>query len=298
VTNAKTMSENYEDHTISLGLSDTYTISPKWQVLAGVSEDIVKADKIWDTSTAYNDMLKLTTQSSFNPQAAVIYSIDKSSKIRASIARKIFIPTMKDRYSRRFNQYVPNPDLQPSKSTNYEVDYKKQAKHLTASVSAFYTVVDNAIQSVAWDQNASLQQEQNIGNIRHIGAELDLSYKTDLLSSGANYTYMSVKNTTDSSIKVLGVPKHQVFAYAQVNLNKQFALYGNMKLQDGFYSQITDYSYVKSSFTTFDTKLIYKPFASLQADVGVKNITDRVVQYDLGFPGPGREYFADLTYKF
>jgi iron complex outermembrane recepter protein len=294
----KVKSEDFENHTYSIGLSDIWTISSKWKILAGASEDIVSADKIYKPTAGYEEMFRLTTQSAFNPEAAVVYTIDNTQKIKASIAKKTYNPTMKDRYSSKFNQYVPNPDLRPSTSVNYELDYTKRIHGFMASADGFYTVVNDAIQDEVWDQNSSLKQEQNIGNIRHIGAEINIRYKIKRLDTGGNYTYIYVKNDTNPGVQVTGVPKHQVFAYAQFHFTDKFAFYGDMKIQDGFYSQITDGSYIKSSLTTFGSKVIYKPLAYLSAEIGVKNLTDRIVEYEPGFPTAGREYFANLTYKF
>lgn len=69
-TDVETMTENYEDHTISVGLEDVYTFSSQWELLGGISYDRREGDKIYDTNTAYLNMLALETQSAYNPQAA------------------------------------------------------------------------------------------------------------------------------------------------------------------------------------------------------------------------------------
>ncbi len=74
--------------------------------------------------------------------------------------------------------------------------------------------------------------------------------------------------------------------------------------EDGYaitfsYDQIQNGSYVISpTFTTFDLKAVYKATDAITAEAGVKNLTDKFVQYDLGFPVAGREFFANLIYKF
>ena len=300
VTEVKTLAENYEDHTISLGVEDTYEISAQWELLAGVSFDQRSADKIYDTNTFYPQMLEKKTDSSVDPQMALVYSPDGSSKVRASISRKTYLPTMKDRYSRRFNSYVPNPDLKNEKSTHYEVSYDKHYEHTNVGANAYYTKVEDAIQSVVWDQNTSLKQNQNVGTFDHIGGELEVVYKNDGWDAGGNYSYISVKNTKDSSIKELYIPKHQLFAYVQKDVGSGVALYANSRFRSGAYQQrSSDSAYVTiPDFTTFDVKIIYSPLASIKAEVGVKNITDENVLYDLAFPMAGREYFANLTYSF
>ncbi|WP_310439996.1 TonB-dependent receptor [Sulfuricurvum sp.] len=297
-TDAETMSENYEDHTISLGIEDTYTLNSQWQILGGVSYDRREADKIYDTNTAYLNMLALETQSAYNPQAALIFSPDTTSKIRASISQKTYMPSMKDRYSRRLGTSVPNPELENEVATHYELSYQKQLGSVSARLNGYFTRVDDAIQSVT-HVATGLQQNQNVGSFDHRGIEAELNYKSDFLEAGGNYAYVNVKNKTNESIKRTDVPRHQIFAYAQTELGSGISLYGDMKFRKGAYDQITDSSYVISStFTTFDLKMAYKVSTAISAEIGVKNLTDKLIQYDLGFPVAGREFFTNIGYKF
>ncbi|WP_428737973.1 TonB-dependent receptor plug domain-containing protein [Sulfurimonas sp.] len=294
-----TLQERYEDHTISLGIEDSYTISKDFELLAGISYDTRKADDIYDTTTAYQDMLEKTTQHSVNPQAALIYTIDDSSKLRASVVSKTYMPTMKDRYSRKLGTAVPNPDLKSEHSLQYELSYTKRVNNLLGQINGFYTRVDDAIQSVVWDQNSSLKQNQNVGTFNHIGLELELTYKTNDLEVGGNYTYLKVKNTKDESVKLVDVPKHQLFLFAEQKFLEDFSLYGDMKFRNGAYEQKLDYSYVTNpSMTVFDIKATYKPIDSLTTEIGIKNLTDELIRYDMAYPMAGREFFASLEYTF
>jgi iron complex outermembrane receptor protein len=298
-TNVETMNENYEDHTISVGLEDVYTLSSQWQILGGLSYDRREADKIYDTNTAYLNMLTLETQSAYNPQAAVIYSPDSSTKLRASVSQKTYMPSMKDRYSRRLNSAVPNPELENEVSTHYELSLQKQLGALSTRVNAFFTRVDDAIQSVVYPQNTAYVQNQNVGSFDHRGFEAELNYKSDGLEAGGNYTYISVKNRMDESVKRIDVPRHQLFTYAQIDLGYNVAINADMKLRKGSYEQKLDKSYIiNPTFTTFDLKAIYSPTKAISAEIGVKNLTDKLYAYDLGFPMAGREFFANIGYKF
>jgi len=299
VTEAKTKTENFEDHTISLGLEDTYTISKNWRLLAGIGYDYQKADKIYDTTTAYQEMLTKESRSAFSPEAALIYTLPNGDSIRASIARKTYMPSMKDRYSRKFNSYVPNAELDNEVATHYDLGYFAVGETLSYSVDAFYSVVDDAIQSVVYDANTSLKQNQNVGTFEHVGGEFNLKYRTEAFEAGGNYTFTEVKNVDSPEVKRTDVPRHQLFAYTQVPVGGGLSFYGDVKWREGAYSEITDGSYVKvPTFVTFDVKASYRPVAALTAEVGIKNLTDRLVVYNLGYPEAGREYFAVLNYTF
>lgn len=297
-TGIETLTENYEDHTISLGLEDVYTLSSEWQILGGVSYDRREGDKLYDTTTAYQNLLTLTTQDAFNPEAALIYSPDASSKIRASIARKTYLPSMKERYSRRFGQAIPNPDLTNEQATHYELSYQKRFDEVTARVNAFITHREDAIQNVI-DTTTGLYQFRNTGTYDHRGGEAELSYRSDGVNAGGNYTYISVKNCDDDGIKIIDVPKHQLYAYIEKELGLGFSLYGDMKFRKGAYEQKLDASYtLNTTYATFDIKALYQPTRSISAEIGVKNLTDRLYAYDMGYPMAGREFFANIGYNF
>ncbi|TLT07697.1 TonB-dependent receptor [Aliarcobacter thereius] len=72
-----------------------------------------------------------------------------------------------------------------------------------------------------------------------------------------------------------------------------------MKFRKGAYENKMDKSYVENpTTTTFDIKAIYKANKNLSAQIGVKNIGDKLIRYDMAYPMAGREYFASLEYKF
>ncbi len=297
-TNVESLVERYEDNTVSLGLEDVYNITSKLEFLAGVSYDKKEAHEIYDTNAAYLNMLALETQDSFSPQAALVYSLDDSSKVKGSISRKTYMPSMKDRYSRKFNSYVPNVDLKNETATHYELSYLKKYNALTSRANIFLTRVDDAIQSII-HAPSGLLQNQNVGTFDHRGVELELNYKADALEIGGNYTYISIKNRDNGSVEIVDVPKHQFFTFAQKEVAKNVSLYANMKFRDGAYENKLNGTYVTNpNFTTFDLKAIYEPTKNLTAEIGVKNLTDELVRYDMAYPMAGREFFASLEYKF
>ncbi len=295
-TDIATLTEHFVDDTVSLGIEDVYTISPNWQLLGGISYDRKESDKAYDKNSG-KFPLALGEQDALNPQAALIYSIDNTSKMRASISRKTYLPSMKDRYSRKLGTALPNPDLDAETATHYELSYQKNMGAFSGHINGFFDRLDDTIQAVIVTPDET--QNQNIGSFDHRGIEAELSYKADWLEIGGNYTYISVKNRTDNDIKRIDIPKHQIFAFAQYELGDGISIYGNMKFRKGAYEQKADKSYViNPAFTTFDIKVIYRPTEAITAEIGVKNLTNELYAYDLGFPTAGREFFINLGYNF
>jgi len=299
ITGSETLDEDYEDNTISLGVEDEYSVTKSLKILAGLSYDRRESDKLYDTNSAYTNMMRLTTQDAFTPQVALVYALDKSSKLRASAAQKTYLPSMKDRYSRRMGTSVPNVDLDKEIANHFELSYNYTTKNITAGANLYYSRINDAIQSVKYAQDPTKEQNQNVGDFEHKGLELEATYMNDSTRVGANYAFVDVKNKNDSDVKRTGVPENQFFAYVEQKIGAGFSIYANMKFRDNEYQQIANRDYVKmSSITTFDAKVIYNYAKTIQAEIGIKNLTDELIEYDPGFVEAGREYFAALNYKF
>lgn len=300
-----TLIEKYEDNTLSFGIEEVYRVSKKVELLGGISYDRKEGEYVYDE---YSDLEKipLGSQQTYNPQAALIYKPDNTSTVRTSISRKTYLTSMKDRYNRRLGSSIPNPDLDSEKSTHYEISYMKKMEHTHIGITGFMTQVEDAIQNMLISNSGTpdntkddIFQNQNIGEFEHRGIELDLNYKIDTLEAGGNYTYISLVNKGDNNVKLIDVPKHQLFTYAKKEFSSKLSLYGNMKMRKGAYEQKMDRTYVKNpTFTTFDTKVVYMPSKSITTELGIKNITDKNYAYDLAFPMPGREFFITMEYKF
>ncbi|WP_373073056.1 TonB-dependent receptor plug domain-containing protein [Sulfurimonas sp.] len=295
----ETLTERYKDYTVSVGIEDIYTISSSLQLLAGINYDRRKGQEIFDTNDANLDMLNLTSEDALSPQAALIYALDSNSKVRGSISRKTYMPSMKDRYSRKLGTAVPNVNLKNEIATHYELGYTRVKDSLSTGVNVYYTRVKDAIQNNPWDQNTSLSQNQNVGTFDHRGIELDVEYSFDGTDVGGNYSYINIKDTKNTGAKIVDVPKHQLFAYARQEVGAGFAVYANMKVRKGAYENKMDATFViNPTFTTYDLKVIYNPLEEFAAEIGVKNLSDKLVRYDYAYPMAGREFFASLEYKF
>lgn len=301
----KTVIERYEDRTFSLGVEDVYSLSNKIDLLGGISYDMKDGAYVYDK---YSEIQELAPGelNTFNPQAAILYKLDETSVLRGSVARKTYLTSMKDRYSRRLGFAEPNPDLESEKATNYEISYSKTMQNTQLGITGFVTEVDDAIQNIILNDNGTpndtrddLFQNQNVGEFQHRGIELDISYKGDTYEVGGNYTYLTIKNKNDTDVKLTDVPENQLFAYVKKDLWTNTFVYANVKFRNGAYQQKMDATYLEvPSFTTFDAKINYSCTDTITTELGIKNITDEDYAYDMGFPMPGREFFVTLEYIF
>jgi iron complex outermembrane receptor protein len=300
-TGDSTLTEEYHDNIYSLGIEGIYQATSSLSVIAGIGYDYLDPGKFYDTNKDQN-ITGGETQSAFNPQIALIYHFENAGNLRASVARKTHLPTMKERYSRKLGQAVANSDLGEERATHYELAYQVAKAGLSLSASLYYSRIEDAIQSVYYGKDADgdeLEQNQNVGDFGHTGVELDLGYLLGDLQSGLNYAYIDIENLDDGDEKMIRIPEHELFLYADYALTGAFSLYANMRYRDGVYSQDGKGNYLKvPSFTTFDIKASYAMENGFTAEAGVKNLLDEDYAYDLGFPEPGREFFVTLAYRY
>lgn len=73
------------------------------------------------------------------------------------------------------------------------------------------------------------------------------------------------------------------FSYShKKELGAGVSLYGNMKVRKGAYENKLDNTYVTNpTMTTYDVKTIYQATSSLTAEIGIKNLTDELIRYDM-----------------
>ena len=299
-TDAYTLAEEYHDEIYSVGVEGNFRPADAFDVIAGVGYDVMEPGRFYDTNPDQN-LTSGGTQHALNPQIALLYHGAEGGTLRASIAQKSHLPTMKERYSRKLGYAVANPDLKEERATHYELAYTIAKNGLSLGSSLYYSRVDDAIQGVYYDTKDGIDRtrNENIGDFGHTGFELELGYMDDALRAGLSYAYIDIENLDDGEETIIRVPKQELFAYADYALAGPLSLYANMRFRDGAYSQDGSGNYLEvPAFTTYDLKLICRMPMGFSAEVGVKNLTDEDYGYDVGFPEPGREYFVTLAYRY
>jgi len=231
-----------KDTISSLGIEDTHTFSKALSLTIGASYDREEIDTAQNTqygkpnTNYYNDGAGVsqntttgytTSQefahgdtSSFNPMIKLEGQIDDSLSWYGGISGKSRIPSIKDRYSFKFNTFVPNPALDVEKTINYEVGGTKSLGNASFSGALFYADVSDYIQSAyipLWYKSGATytqqQQLQNVGKVTQKGFELSTVYAPfESLSFEGSYTYLKMTNEVDESQKITDVPKEKFIA--------------------------------------------------------------------------------------
>lgn len=293
------------DQNYTFGAEDTYHLTPKLKLNAGVSY----MDRQSDGAEQYNSTTKVVSNlpenknSAWNVQGLVQYDIDSTQLLSFSVARKTRFATIKDRYSYRMGTALPNPDLKAENALNYNLVYQGHFfSDLSLEASAFYSKLQNTIQSVsnvAVDPvtNVALAQAQNVGRAAYYGAEAGLGYQLmPALRMDANYTLTIRKNKSNPLIFLTDVPKNKVFASVSYQPVKRVSVIASEEYNSRRYS--TSYGTIAGSFYLTNARVQIELIKGFSVDGGVNNIFDLNYQLVEGFPEAGRNYFANLHYTF
>jgi vitamin B12 transporter len=152
----------------------------------------------------------------FNPS----FNINKSWRVFGSVATGFKAPSI----FQVFDVYSGNPDLQPEKSTNYEIGIQQVQEKISSRVLYFHRDIKNGI-----DYNNSTFKYFNFVKQTVNGLELELTARpTKQLNISANYTLItgdeqtqSRKSFHDTSYNhLLRRPKHNINLHIGYQFNK------------------------------------------------------------------------------
>ena len=140
-------------------------------------------------------------------------------------------------------------------------------------------------------------QMQNIGKVSSKGFELGLTAAvSNTLELGGNYTYLDRKNKTDSKF-LTDAPAHKLFTYAKWAATPSMNVIGSAEYNSKRYSNDTG-TRIANGFSMVNAKLSYTLQKDVTLEAGVNNLLDRNYAYSEGYYEEGRNFFANMNYRF
>ena len=253
--------------------------------------------------------------SSFNPLAKVETKIDDTWSVYGGVDKKSRIPSIKDRYSYKMGQFIPNTDLKEESAINYEIGTAKKFSNAYVKASLFAANVSDYIQSqyvpvyygTSASHTTSQQQLQNVGTMTQRGAELDATYAlNDQLSFDGSYTHLDMKNS-NSAIKITDVPADKLFITNTFTPIDAFSWINSFEYDSSRYASVgttgtgtntKNIYYNTGDVGVWNTKVVYHATKALSLEAGINNLLDRNYYISYGYPEAGREYYGNVRYKF
>lgn len=289
----------FRDQTYSFGLQDTIRLAARTSAILGFSADHLDTRNAQNFSAGQVTPFPLARVWAYNPQAGIFHAITDSSKLHFTFARKTRLPTVKDRYSYRMGQAIPNPGLQPERSDNFEAGYTQLIGTRTfVEAALFRSNISQSTQRFYLQPN--LYQLRNLGEANYLGGEFGL--RTNLNSAlqlTTHYTYLSRRNHSMPSVIMLDTPRHKTYATLAYRIHARASLFADHTYEGGRWNS-NDAGRVQRapSFAATGIGGSVRFFREAELQAGVNNLFDRNYYLVQGYPEAGRNVYVNLRYRF
>lgn len=287
----KSRSEQY-----SCAIEDSFSLSANLSMVIGLSYD---QQRPLTESTDFDRQ----SEDAWNPLVGLTWQLGLTTRSWFSVAKKVRFPSLKELYSGlESSTTLSNEELKQERSLNYELGFEHFfSDDVVAQLSMFYSKIDDLIENEP--VGSGLDQLQNIGEARYVGAETSLRYRSDTGHEfTSHYTFLDASNrSTQRSRDRLPYRSRHKFNVsviwqlpATINLVTQAQWNSRRHYQDSttFGWQTTD------AYWLCHAQLNCPITASIQWNLGVRNLLDEEYQLEAGFPQPGRQLYTGLRAIF
>jgi outer membrane cobalamin receptor len=225
------------------------------------------------------------------------YDLFDGTRLRASHARKVRFPTLRDLYSSD-----GNVDLGCEVTWHYEAGVEQDLPAATTlSVTGFYIDVEDFI---AKDDSVKPKIRKNFEEYEFKGVEVVVENRYfDKLLLRAGYTYLDTEDKSSGSLvdEIQNNPKHKTTLEATYQLPWNMSVYGSAMWVANAYTYNGDNTVQKRlpEYLICDFR-INKSAADGALDLyfGINNLFDADYVQSYGLPQPGRFMYGGVTWKF
>lgn len=296
----------------AFSVQDEYALSDRVTFYLGGRYDSWETSGVVEQFTApvFSNNYSKRTKSAFSPKVAATYKPTQDTTLRAAVGKAFRAPNLSDMYSTWASGakvYQSNPDLDPEKSTSWEIGAEHRFRTGTTLRATYYqSEVTNLIYSS--DLSPTLNMKSNAAKAEVEGVELELRQRLPAgLTAFVNATFNDSQITENQAVPAsvgkqvtyspqrmanLGVEGKRGPWFGSVTgryVGKVYATDTNMDTVNGVYNAYDPYFVVNA-------KLGYALNKAFSATFAVDNLTDR--DYFQGAKMPGRTFFATLTYRY
>ncbi|HEY3171834.1 MAG TPA: TonB-dependent receptor [Thermoanaerobaculia bacterium] len=257
----------------SIGGEDAIDLTGGWLVTAGLR---------YDNHSRFGDV--------WSPRATVSWRTGRW-KLRASGGTGFRAPSIGE----LFYPFSGNPELEPERSTSYDVGGEYQVAGGRASASVFWSEVRDLI---VYDFATGLNF--NVGRARSRGAELSWRQKISRAASlDAGYTYLDTEDR-DTGLALLRRPRHSGFLgmtltpVSRLEVSPRAVFVGP---RSDVKALSTTERVEAPSYWRFDLYARYR-IGTLVPYLRAQNLNDRRYEEANGFPAPGRRIAGGLEVSF
>lgn len=327
-----------EEDTYSFALEDVQKLGGNMELVLGASYDWTNLKSATDVNTSVtgttiaNSQIvftpvnyQLRDMDGFNAQAALIWDATDTMKLHTSVSSRIRFPTLFERFSSRFGAAIPNPDVNPERSTNFEVGANiALAPNVTLEGAAFYSKVQDALVQIPVVLAApfgTVNQTRNLGDADYYGLELSLKGRAnEWLDLGGNFTWTqrdfdqvtpvsAVPNAippitgadpSNPNYEPQGIPGVKAFVYANIQALPNLTLSPNIEAASSRWtvSAATPLRFYKTGeYIAVNFAADWAITENISLLATARNLTDANYSLTDGFPEEGRNYTLGIRWR-
>jgi iron complex outermembrane receptor protein len=323
--------------TFSIGFQDVITITSRLRATFGFSADYLRGLQVQDLNDDEDEIIPIQCLSdpnntslsgctphiwTYNPQASVSYSFTNQDTLFVTFADRGRFPIMKEMYTTAFGSRLPNPELRPEHSRNWNIGYSHAFSGRTiAQIEYFHNnlrdaindvyVIDPGSQCPESDLDGFCEQWANVAEEVHQGVEMSIrSTPISRLTLDVNYSYLNRNIDYASDIELIDprfmilrtLPKNKVIFNAFFELPRNILILGTYRYEGGINVQDQTYNdpppEYSTSYGTVDLGGVIPVCKGWSMQVGVKNLFDRYYYYTPGYPEIGRNWYLNSRFRF
>ncbi|MDE3010263.1 MAG: TonB-dependent receptor [Pseudomonadota bacterium] len=290
---------HFHAHTESLGFEDVWAWTEATKVQFGYRYDRHGFDQAEQYATSHNTgvtpMVLGPAESADNGQVVLTHDLG-GAVLRAGVGSKTRFPGIKDVYSYRLGQGIPNPALGPEHALERELGV---SGHLGGSADYDLSVyVDSVRDAIAFvTVSPGLGQNQNVGTAVNRGADFTLHCTFDPAWLGTlRYSYLDSR-LGRAGLLATNAPRSSGGASLSWLASAGLELAADL---DAASSRQTSTNGLQAvgGYAVANFRLIGHPSRQLTVTAGIYNLFDRNYALTEGFPMPGRTLQADADWHF
>jgi iron complex outermembrane receptor protein len=306
--------------TWALWAQEAFRITPDLKLTLGLRGETWKAYSGFNQSGTVSAFQPELSASNLSPKATLSWQFRPEWNAKLSFGEANRYPTVAELYqviTTGTTFAIPNPNLTPETSLDFEIAIERQDKHSRVRLSLFEEDTQNAIlsQTVVLN-NTFVTSFQNVPQIRNRGFELlgelkDLPIPGLTLSNSVTYVdaqivsnpgFTSAAGTTSTGMRVPYVPDWRDTLQATYRPDDDLSFSASARWQGKMYSTLDNSDLINTVNGAFDPFFVldvharYQFMKALSAEIGVDNLTD--FKYFEFHPFPGRTFIASLKARF
>ena len=263
----------------------------------------------YNRSTVHKGMLADSIRGSksfshFSWALGATYWLNDNIGLKANLGTSFVAPTavkLAGNYSDGWSRYIGNPDLKAEKGLTWQIGAEAEYMGLHAELMYFRTHYRDRISQIllpTWDYSWYNAESQDIAGF-DLRVNKTFAITDDLaLGAYANAEYFTTRKNHDRTL-VNYLPRYSAIAgikadYKRIHADFNARFTGSQKQTDFSTYMLTDVS----PFVIYNAKVSVDVTPALSVHFGINNITNKHYAYTLGYPMPGRAYYAGLDYSF